>query len=63
MTTFLTADHHFGHAPIIGYCARPFASVEEMDAAMITPGIVRRQPSQVGSRERATIAEPTGRTT
>jgi calcineurin-like phosphoesterase family protein len=32
---FFTSDHHFGHARIIEYCQRPFASVEEMDAALI----------------------------
>ena len=32
---FFTSDHHFGHARIIQYCQRPFASVEEMDAALI----------------------------
>lgn len=35
MATYLTADHHFGHAKIIGYCNRSFDTVEEMDAAMI----------------------------
>ena len=34
MTTFFTSDHHFGHANIIEYCRRPFASAEEMDAEM-----------------------------
>jgi hypothetical protein len=35
MQTHFTADHHFGHANIIGLSARPFASVEEMDARLI----------------------------
>ncbi|MGE0500619.1 MAG: hypothetical protein AB7I79_03065 [Rhizobiaceae bacterium] len=35
MTTFLTADTHFGHASIIRSCNRPFASVAEMDEALI----------------------------
>ena len=33
---FFTSDLHFGHFGIINYCSRPFNSVEEMDAALIT---------------------------
>lgn len=36
MTTFFSADTHFGHANIISHCARPFASVKDMDEAMVT---------------------------
>ena len=32
---WITSDHHFGHANIIKHCARPFASVEEMDEKLI----------------------------
>ncbi len=32
---WFTADHHFGHANIIRYCNRPFASAEEMDATLV----------------------------
>ena len=32
---YFTADHHFGHANIIKHLSRPFASVEEMDAALL----------------------------
>ena len=32
---WFTADNHFGHANIIRYCARPFASVEEMNETLI----------------------------
>ena len=35
MTTWFTGDEHFTHANIIKYCKRPFASVEEMNAAII----------------------------
>jgi len=32
---WFTADHHFGHANIIRYCNRPFASAEEIDATLV----------------------------
>lgn len=35
MAVWFTADTHFGHINIIRHCARPFGSVEEMDAALI----------------------------
>ncbi len=35
MTVFFTADTHFGHAGALGLYRRPFASVAEMDAALI----------------------------
>jgi calcineurin-like phosphoesterase family protein len=35
MTRFVASDHHFGHANIIEYCDRPFASPGEMDDALL----------------------------
>jgi calcineurin-like phosphoesterase family protein len=35
MAVFFTSDTHFGHLSVIGNCQRPFASVEEMDEALI----------------------------
>jgi calcineurin-like phosphoesterase family protein len=32
---YFTADLHLGHANIIRHCSRPFASVSEMDAAIL----------------------------
>lgn len=32
---FYTADLHLGHAAIIDMCQRPFASVQEMDTALV----------------------------
>ncbi|PIP83204.1 MAG: hypothetical protein CO113_03370 [Elusimicrobia bacterium CG_4_9_14_3_um_filter_62_55] len=32
---FFTADTHFNHANVIKYCARPFASIDEMNREMI----------------------------
>lgn len=36
MTTWFTADLHFGHHNIIEYCQRPFDDVDAMNAALIT---------------------------
>ena len=36
MTHWYTADTHFGHENIIRFCKRPFETVGEMDAALIT---------------------------
>jgi calcineurin-like phosphoesterase family protein len=36
MATFFTADTHFGHAGARALYRRPFASVAEMDAAMVS---------------------------
>jgi calcineurin-like phosphoesterase family protein len=35
MAVFFTADTHFGHGGALGLFRRPFASVQEMDEAMI----------------------------
>jgi len=35
MSTFFTADLHFGHGNIIKHCARPFKDAEEMDRELI----------------------------
>jgi calcineurin-like phosphoesterase family protein len=32
---YFTSDHHFNHKAVLGYCNRPFASVEQMDEIMI----------------------------
>ncbi|MFG6083646.1 hypothetical protein ACEUZ9_005367 [Paracoccus litorisediminis] len=36
MVHYLTADSHFGDDQIRRFFARPFATVQEMDAAMLT---------------------------
>lgn len=35
MSTFLTADTHFGHANIIRFCKRPFTSADDMREGLI----------------------------
>lgn len=40
---YLTSDTHFNHANIIGYCNRPWATVDDMNA-----GLVERWNSTVG---------------
>lgn len=36
MRRFYIADTHFGHEAVIRMCNRPFSSIDEMDAALIT---------------------------
>jgi calcineurin-like phosphoesterase family protein len=45
-TFFFTADEHYGHANIIKYCNRPFASVAEMDAE-----IIQRHNEMIGPKD------------
>lgn len=35
MKYFFTADQHYGHAKILGYCNRPFKNIVEMDNELI----------------------------
>src|SRR5215472_6950100 len=35
MAVFFTSDTHFGHGGALGLFARPFASVADMDAALV----------------------------
>lgn len=35
MRVWFTADHHFGHDNIIGFCGRPFADSGAMDEALV----------------------------
>lgn len=42
--TWYTADPHLGHANIIDYCARPFATVTEMNETIITRWNERVEP-------------------
>lgn len=35
MSTFITADSHFGHVNIIKLCNRPFSSVDEMNQVLV----------------------------
>ncbi len=43
MRRWFTSDQHFGHANILGYCRRPFASLDEMHDEL-----VRRHNERVG---------------
>lgn len=45
MSTFLSADLHWGHFNIIRYCGRPFATLEEMHNALIKNWNARVKPS------------------
>lgn len=41
------SDTHFGHAKVIDFCERPFASIAEMDAAIIKNFAERVRPTDV----------------
>jgi calcineurin-like phosphoesterase family protein len=45
MTTYFSADFHFGHEKVIGYSKRPFTSAKEMDDEMIRRWRVLVKPS------------------
>jgi calcineurin-like phosphoesterase family protein len=45
MTVWFTSDTHFGHANIVKYSNRPFASVLEMDEALIANWNARVRPN------------------
>jgi len=47
MSTFVTADPHFGHERIIALCRRPFASVDEMNRVLIERWNERVKPKDV----------------
>lgn len=36
MTTWFTADLHFGHPAIVGYCGRPYPDLAAMTAGLVT---------------------------
>ncbi|WP_323992859.1 metallophosphoesterase [Nguyenibacter sp. L1] len=45
MTTWFTSDLHFGHKNILKHCNRPFESVKQMDAVLITNWNARVRPT------------------
>jgi calcineurin-like phosphoesterase family protein len=47
---FFTSDLHFGHANVIKYCNRPYATVDEMD-----DGLIKSWNSTVGKNDKVWI--------
>ena len=47
MKIWFSADHHFGHRNILKYCNRPFATIQEMDEALVSEwnSVVRPEDS------------------
>lgn len=44
---WFTSDTHWGHSAVIGFCKRPFTSVEEMNEALIENWNKKVQPNDV----------------
>jgi len=52
--SWFIADFHLGHSNIIRYCTRPFATIEEMDQAILERKARRHAPDD--SEEQKTPA-------
>lgn len=47
MAHWFTSDLHFGHVNILKYCNRPFANIEEHDAALVNNWNAKVKPEDI----------------